>query len=124
MSVVFTHTTPEIEVVSDIANGVICTVTFTVRNPDPHMLAPIGASMRLLPTKSTRTRQASFSENHRIRREDMAIPDQYKGDFSYLEGLSNKGSLQASNNIYKSLKEKSKNLPELKRALDTLNVNY
>ena len=54
----------------------------------------------------------------------MAIPDDYKKDFNYLEELSRKGSLQASNSIYKKLKEKARNLPELKRALDSLSVNH
>lgn len=54
----------------------------------------------------------------------MAIPEGYKKDFQYLEGLSDKGALHASNSIYKSLKDKARNLPELQRALDTLRVNY
>lgn len=54
----------------------------------------------------------------------MAIPDDYKKDFNYLEELSQKGTLRADNSIYKKLKDKARNLPDLKRALDTLNVNY
>lgn len=53
----------------------------------------------------------------------MAIPEQYRKEFAYLENLSNKGSLQASNSIFQKLKGKS-NLPELQRALATLRVNY
>lgn len=54
----------------------------------------------------------------------MSLPEDYKKDFAYLEELSNKGNLQASNNIFKALKEKAKKMPELQRALSALNVNY
>lgn len=54
----------------------------------------------------------------------MAIPDDYKKDFNYLDELSRKGTLRADNNIYKKLKEKARNLPDLKRALDALSVNH
>lgn len=52
------------------------------------------------------------------------IPQDYRKDFDYLKGKSANGSLQHDNNILKKLEEKAKNLPGLKRALDTLNVNY
>lgn len=52
------------------------------------------------------------------------IPQDYRKDFGYLEELSSKGSLQASNSIYQKLKEKSQNLPGLKRALESLSVKY
>jgi hypothetical protein len=55
---------------------------------------------------------------------NMVLSAQYKKDFAYLEDLSNRGRLHASNDIYKNLKAKAQNLPELKRALDTLNVQY
>ena len=45
-------------------------------------------------------------------------------DFNYLEELSRRGTLQASNAIYQKLKDRARNLPELSRALNTLNVNY
>lgn len=54
----------------------------------------------------------------------MAIPDDYRKDFAYLEGLSNKRQLQASNSIYQKLKNAARQLPELQRALNTLRVNY
>jgi hypothetical protein len=54
----------------------------------------------------------------------MAIPGDYRKDFAYLEGLSSKGQLQASNSIYQKLKNAGRNLPELQRALNTLKVNY
>ncbi len=52
------------------------------------------------------------------------IPQDYRKDFSYLEELSSKGALQASNAIYQKLKGKSQNLPGLKRALESLNVRH
>lgn len=54
----------------------------------------------------------------------MALPDQYRKDFAYLEDLSRKGTLGASNAIYQRLKDKARSLPEVQRALDTLRVNY
>jgi hypothetical protein len=52
------------------------------------------------------------------------VPNDYLKDFNYLKDLSNRGTLQASNSIYKKLDEKAKNLPGLRRALDSLSVNY
>lgn len=54
----------------------------------------------------------------------MAIPNDYRKDFAYLDDLSNKGRLQVSNSIYQKLKRAARNLPELQRALNTLRVNY
>lgn len=54
----------------------------------------------------------------------MSLPQQYRDDFDYLEGLSKRGTLQASNQIYQKLKKAGETLPEVKRALKTLNVNY
>lgn len=52
------------------------------------------------------------------------VPDQYMKDFQYLKGLSDRGTLQASNPIYKSLDAKAKSLPGLRRALNSLSVRY
>ncbi|WP_193777205.1 hypothetical protein [Rhodococcus sp. YH3-3] len=52
------------------------------------------------------------------------IPDSYRKDFNYLRDLSAKGALLASNSIYQSLDSKARNLPGLRRALDSLNVRY
>lgn len=52
------------------------------------------------------------------------VPDRYLKDFQYLKGLSDKGTLQASNQIYKSLDQKAKDLPGLRRALNTLSAKY
>jgi hypothetical protein len=54
----------------------------------------------------------------------MALSEQYKKDFAYLEQLSTRGQLDPSNQICRNLKAKAHNLPDLQRALDTLNVNY
>ena len=54
----------------------------------------------------------------------MAIAEEYRKDLAYLQDKSRKGTLQASNAIYKKLADKARNLPELKRALDQLNVSY
>lgn len=48
----------------------------------------------------------------------------YEKDFKYLQELSNKGQLQASNGIYKKLAQQAKGYPPLARALDTLSVNW
>jgi hypothetical protein len=52
------------------------------------------------------------------------IPDQYKKDFQYLKQQSDRGTLLNTNAIYKILDEKAKNLPGLRRALNTLDVKY
>ena len=54
----------------------------------------------------------------------MALPQDYVKDFQYLKEKSDKGALNSDNTIYKSLLAKSRNLPELQRALATLKVNY
>jgi hypothetical protein len=48
----------------------------------------------------------------------------YENDFKYLKELSDKGALQATNSIFKDLDAKARNFPPLRRALDTLKVNY
>lgn len=52
------------------------------------------------------------------------IPDDYKKDFAYLKEKSDRGSLNHDNSILKKLQEKARNLPGLKNALETLNINY
>ena len=52
------------------------------------------------------------------------VPDDCKKDFTYLKGKSDNGQLLSSNSIYKALDQKAKNLPGLRRALNTLNVKY
>lgn len=54
----------------------------------------------------------------------MALPADYVKDFQYLKEKSDKGALNSSNEIYKKLDEKARNLPELRRALNSLKVNY
>ncbi len=52
------------------------------------------------------------------------VPDQYRKDFEYLKEKSSKGQLTADNSIYKKLDDKARNLPGLRRALNSLNVRY
>ena len=52
------------------------------------------------------------------------VPDDYKKDFTYLKSQSDRGQLTNSNSIYKKLDQKAKNLPGLRRALNSLNVRY
>jgi hypothetical protein len=54
----------------------------------------------------------------------MALPADYIKDFQYLKEKSVHGTLNSNNEIYKKLDAKAKNLPELRRALDSLKVNY
>ena len=54
----------------------------------------------------------------------MALPSDYQKKFQYLKELSDRGTLSSSNGTYKDLDAKAKNLPELRRALGTLRVNY
>lgn len=54
----------------------------------------------------------------------MALPADYVNDFNYLKEKSDKGTLDSNNAIYKKLDQKAKNLPELRRALNTLKVTY
>ena len=54
----------------------------------------------------------------------MALPADYVKDFQYLKEKSDRGTLDSSNAIYKKLDDKARNLPELRRALNTLKVNY
>jgi hypothetical protein len=54
----------------------------------------------------------------------MAILDDCRKDFAYLEGLSNKGQLQVSNSIYQRPKNAARHLSELQRGLNTLRVDY
>lgn len=54
----------------------------------------------------------------------MADLSQYKKDMAYLRQKSDNGSLLSNNSIYKSLDSKAKNLKELRKFLDTLNVKY
>lgn len=52
------------------------------------------------------------------------IPDQYKKDFSYLKERSDKGTLMHNNAILQKLDNAARNLPGLRRALDTLKIQY
>ena len=52
------------------------------------------------------------------------VPDDYKKDFAYLKSKSDSGQLLSSNSIYKTLDQKAKNLPGLRRALNSLNIRY
>jgi hypothetical protein len=52
------------------------------------------------------------------------IPDDYKKDFAYLKGKSDKGELRHDNSILKKLQDKAKNLKGLSDALDTLKIQY
>ncbi|NMM84479.1 hypothetical protein B2J88_08895 [Rhodococcus sp. SRB_17] len=54
----------------------------------------------------------------------MGNLDSYKKDMQYLKEKSDKRSLNSDNGIYKSLDQKAPNNPELRRFLNTLNVNY
>lgn len=54
----------------------------------------------------------------------MADLSQYKKDMAYLKQKSDNRSLLSNNSIYQSLDAKAKNLKELQRFLDTLNVKY
>ncbi|WP_156607075.1 MULTISPECIES: hypothetical protein [unclassified Dietzia] len=48
----------------------------------------------------------------------------YQKDMAYLKEKSDKRTLSSDNAIYKKLDEKAKNLPNLRRFLNDLNVNY
>lgn len=48
----------------------------------------------------------------------------YRKDMEYLRQKSDQGTLLSNNSIYKSLDMKAKNLPNLRRFLDSLNVKY
>lgn len=52
------------------------------------------------------------------------IPEDYKKDFAYLKELSDKGSLKNGNAILQKLESAARNLPGLKNALGSLNINY
>lgn len=54
----------------------------------------------------------------------MALPSDYVRDFNYLKEKSDRGTLTSNDQIYKKLDQKARNLPELRRALNTLKVNY
>jgi hypothetical protein len=54
----------------------------------------------------------------------VALPADYVKDFQYLKEKSDRGTLTSKDAIYKKLDEKARNLPELRRALNTLKVNY
>ncbi len=54
----------------------------------------------------------------------MALPADYVKDYQYLKGLSDKGQLNSNNQIYKKLDKAGKVLPEVRRALNELRVNY
>lgn len=54
----------------------------------------------------------------------MALSAEYVKDFNYLKEKSDKGTLDSNNAIFRKLDQKAKNQPELRRALNTLKVNY
>ncbi len=54
----------------------------------------------------------------------MADLSGYQKDMAYLKEKSDKRTLSSDNAIYKKLDEKAKNLPNLRRFLNDLNVNY
>lgn len=54
----------------------------------------------------------------------MALPADYQKKFNYLKEKSDRGTLNSNDAIYKDLDSKAKNLPELRRAMSTLKVNY
>ena len=54
----------------------------------------------------------------------MGNLDSYRKDVQYLKEKSDKRSLNSDNQIYKNLDLKASNLPELRRFLNSLNVNY
>ncbi len=54
----------------------------------------------------------------------MALPADYAKDFQYLKEKSDRGTLNSRNEIYKKLDARARNLPELRRALNSLKVNY
>jgi hypothetical protein len=54
----------------------------------------------------------------------MALPSDLQKNFNYLREKSDRGALNSNDYIYKIMDQKAKNLPELRRALNTLKVNY
>lgn len=52
------------------------------------------------------------------------VPNDYLKDINYLKELPERGSLLATNSVYKELDQKAKNLPGLRRALSSLSVKY
>lgn len=54
----------------------------------------------------------------------MALPQDYQKKFQYLKEKSDKGVLTSKDSIYQELDLKAKNLPELRKALNTLSVTY
>jgi hypothetical protein len=54
----------------------------------------------------------------------MALSPDYVKKLRYLQDLSRKGTLNNNNSVYIELSGKAKNLPELRKALDDLTVNY
>ncbi|WP_186376985.1 hypothetical protein [Curtobacterium pusillum] len=52
------------------------------------------------------------------------VPSDYQKDFDYLRDLGRRGTLRADNPVYRKLDDKARNLPGLKRALNTLSVRY
>jgi hypothetical protein len=54
----------------------------------------------------------------------MVLPADYVKDFQYLKEKSDKGTLNSNNEVYKKLDGKARNIPELRRALNSLKVNY
>ena len=54
----------------------------------------------------------------------VALPADYVKDFQHLKEKSDRGTLNSRDAIYKKLDEKARNLPELRRALNELKVNY
>lgn len=54
----------------------------------------------------------------------MSLPESVAKEFQYLKEKSDKGALDSNNAIFKKLDAQARNLPELRRALGTLRVNY
>jgi len=52
------------------------------------------------------------------------VPADYRADFAYLKGLSDKGSLLQTNAVWQKLDRKASVLPGLRSAMNTLNVKY
>lgn len=54
----------------------------------------------------------------------MALSADYQKKFNHLKEKSDRGTLNSNDDMYKEMDAKAKNLPELRRALNTLRVNY
>jgi hypothetical protein len=52
------------------------------------------------------------------------VPADYLKDFNYLKEKSAKSALYNDNAIYKKLDDKARNLPGLRRALNSLSVKF